>query len=924
MSMPGHDGPDGQQGQGQGQGAPPPGPPRNSVTLPTPLASLPPTAWRWIGGLLSTFVVLTLALGVVGLMTIALSGSESDVDDMDPTESAGAIRGLALLASFGWTGHAGFSYDDGDITGGASVTTPLTLYTVLALVALALAARWLTRRYRPTSRASLWLQIALVVPTTLVVLLVVGLIARFTEDDMTLSPLGFAPVLRFLVVITAAIVIGVALAVPRGRRIEALFGHRAVGAYRWVETALDAAFLHVAAWLAIGLVGGLFAAISLREDLPFGLSLGYLSTYGPMAAVLGHFGGISFAASGDQDAVDFLPTSGDFGDETLSLFSADTPWYLWLLPLLAVVVVVLIATRLTLLRAPGSALDARQLAITAGTFLVTWFVVVRLLGRLSAGGSAEFGDEGVSGDMGLGPAWWVFLLLGLCGLAVELVHGFIGARLVQMLPRGLVQRLVPRPHPQWAPYLGASLPDGPSGPTPPAGPGGPTVDPHSGPHPAAEDQPTSVNPITSLGFDESTTTTGAAATTATGAAATTTTGAAAAGYGAQQGAGPWAGGHQDGHAQQAPQQWGQPQPMSRRSKAVIGGCVGLLVLAGLGWVLVDQAGKRYFGPEGVALDYASALVDGRGDDAMEAGSVNIADDERALLGDAVYGDATGRPESAEVTEVVESDDGESAQIELEFEQEGERFTQTLTAERTGTTMLVFPEWELQPVATGTTSVTVQGSTLEVNGERIDLSSITSTDGSDETGVTALTDGGEETTGYEVSLPVFPGRYSFEVPGTTWTKGESQEQQIKAADDVEGSGTQSIELSSTPAQEFEDKVEAAVKKKIDDCSTDYNGNSPCPFDAPDLLGEDESIGKVEIEVNEYPELSKESLSAPIDGEEMELPLEGNPSITEKGKYLEDTFGYDKGDDSESEQSIDTYGWTAKVDGGTLTVSWEDPY
>lgn len=914
MSMPGHEGPDGHPPAG-------PPPPRNSVTLPTPLASLPPTAWRWIGGLLSSVVVLTLALGIVGMMTIALSGSDSDVDDMDPSESAGAIRALALLASFGWTGHVGFSYDDGDVTGGASVTTPLTLYTVLALVALALAARWLTCRYRPTSRGSLWLQIGIVVPSALVVLLVVGLIARFTEDEVTLSPLGFAPVLRFLVVVTAAIVIGVALAVPRGRRIEALFGPRAVGAYRWVETALDAAVLHVSAWLAIGLVGGLFAAIAMREDLPFGVSLGYLSTYGPMAAVLGHFGGISFAASGDQSAVDFLPSSGDFGDETLSLFSADTPWYLWLLPLLAVVVVVLIATRLTLLRAPGSPLDVRQLAITSGTFLLTWFVVVRLLGRLSAGGGAEFGEESVSGDLGLGPAWWVFLLLALCGLAIELVHGFVGARLVQMLPRGLVQRLVPRPHAQWAPYLGASLPGGPTGPTSPAGPAGtpPAEEP-----PAAEDQPTSVNPITSLGFDESTTATSAAATTATGAAATTATGAAAHGHEDQQGASPWAGAPHGGQAQHAPEQWGQPQPMSRRSKAVIGGCVGLLVLAGLGWVLVDQVGKRYFGPEGVALDYASALVDGRGDDAMEAGSVNIANDERALLGDAVYGEASGRPENAEITDVVESDDGESAEVELEFEQEGERFTQTLSAERTGTTMLVFPEWELQPVTTGITSVTVQGSTLEVNGEKVDLSSIASTGGSDDTGVTAQTDMEGETTGYQVSLPAFPGRYSFEVPGTTWTQGETGEQQIKAADDVHGSGTQSIELSSTPSQKFEDEVEAAVKKKVDDCSTDYNGNSPCPFDAPDLLGEDESIGKVEIEVNEYPELSTEGLSAPIEGEEMELPLEGSASITEKGKYLEDTFGYDKGDDSESEQSIDTYGWTAKVDGDSLTVSWEDPY
>src|SRR5699024_9609948 len=111
--------------------------------------------------------------------------------DVDPTGAGGAVRGFAWLTTYGWTGHVGLSYDDDWISGGAGATTPIPVYTVASLVALALTVRWLTRRLRPSSRAALWLQIGLVVGACFVVLLVGGLIARFSEDDVTLSPLGF-------------------------------------------------------------------------------------------------------------------------------------------------------------------------------------------------------------------------------------------------------------------------------------------------------------------------------------------------------------------------------------------------------------------------------------------------------------------------------------------------------------------------------------------------------------------------------------------------------------------------------------------------------------------------------------------------------------------------------------------------------------
>src|SRR5699024_10675429 len=103
-----------------GQGTPPPGGqhgqgpavPRNSMTLPTPLAGLPATAWRWVGGAIAGYVVVSMILGVLSLLTIAVSGSDSDLDDVDPTGAGGAVRGFAWLTTYGWTGHVGLSYDD--------------------------------------------------------------------------------------------------------------------------------------------------------------------------------------------------------------------------------------------------------------------------------------------------------------------------------------------------------------------------------------------------------------------------------------------------------------------------------------------------------------------------------------------------------------------------------------------------------------------------------------------------------------------------------------------------------------------------------------------------------------------------------------------------------------------------------------------
>ena len=873
--------------------------------MPTPLATLPPTVWKWIGGFIGAFVAVTIANAALTATVFAMTDAGDEVTPDSAESSSFQVAIFAIVHA--WTGHLGLGSSTDEFSGGAGLTFPLGVFAVLGLAAMTWAARWLTRSFRPVSRAALWGQIAAAVAGALIILLVLGLIGRPSDDDFYISALGFGGVLRLVFLLTLAATIGVALAVPRGHRVGALFGSQVSRVVRQVWSSIDAALVHVAAWSVIGLLLGLVVAVVWRDDVPFGVSVLYVLAAFPAAMSWGHFGGLGLSGSGSQDMVDFMPQSF-LDDTTITLFSEEAHAALWLLPLLTVVVVALIAVRLTLLREPGSSIDVRHLAVTPLALVILWFFVTRAVGRMGASLSIEDASDNFSGEYAVGPVWWTFVLLFLTGIVIELVHAFAGVTLVQLLPRSLVQRLVPRPHPAWGPYLGG-VPGSPpaGGPPPSQSPPPPTPAQSGGPQttpPEPEEQPTvRASAATSDGED------------------TTVTGASAAASGQST----WGAPAQSSWGEGSPQQWGQPQPVSRRSKIIAGSVVGALALGVLAWVVLGQIGKRYFGPEGVALDYASAVVEGRASDAIELGHVNVADRHRLLLSDDVYQSIEGRPEAAEVKDVEESDDGESATVTLEFEQGGERFTQTVEAERSGRQKLFFPQWELQPIELPSASLTVASDKVEVGEQTLDLAQYAEPD--DERLAPLGTDDESADKSYSVNLPALPGKYSFGLPSTKFMEADPVEVTI-APDEVgsdEGAdyGEDGPTLAAQPGKDFSKEVDAQIKKKIDSCISDYNEDT-CPWDTS--YDDPADYTNRSFSVDEYPSASVSDTDTVREGEEISLTMESSLQVTEEASCRSDElFGCrDRGDTVDTTKYLSTSGWYAVVKGDSITVDWSDEF
>lgn len=890
---PGNDGPrtGGSQQTGTGPQGPPNQVPRNSMTLPAPLAALPATVWRWIGGFVGAFVLVTVAITLLSFGALALSDVDGGTDGAP--EEVSVLKLALLLTVYSWTGHIGTGINgDEDYNADGAITGPVPGAALLGLVALGLATRWLTRRFRPASRTAAWAQIAAAVAACLLVITVLGLIGRPSDDDgFFMSALAFGPVLRLGVLLTAAAVVGVALAIPRGQRVGSLAGDRAQRLVGRLMPSLDAALLHLAAWSVIGLVGGIFAAIVIRDDVPVGVSLLYLPSAISVGMAWAHLGGIGLSLEGSQDIVDFLPDELAHSS-SWTVFSEQSPWVLWLLPLVALALIALIATRLTLLRAPGASVDLRHVAATAVSVAVLWFVVARMTASVSAAMDANALGEDFGANFTLGPTWWTYLLLLLVGVGIEVVHVFLGVRLVQSLPRGLVQRLVPKPHPGWGPYLGGAPVASPTQGEATTSAWGSTAQtaPPAQTAGAGEDPPTVVS--VSPNPDEPTASTPAA--TATGTA--------------------WAAGP-GGPA------WGEARPVSGRTKVVIGLVAGAFVVLALGWFLVGQVGKRYFGPEDVALDYASAVVEGRASDAVEAGHVNVADRHRLLLDDDVYSSVKDRPEAAEVTDVKESDDGESATVTVEFEQGGERFTQELEAERSGRKMLLFPKWELKPVKLPSASLTVMSDEVKVGEQTLKVADNARPE--DERLTPLGTDDGSTAPGYTMTLPALPGTYSFELPSTKFTESDPVEISIapdQTGDDEDAYADEGSTLSARPGGDFTDEVNAQVKKKIDDCAASYD-EATCPWDT--AYGNSAEYSGRSFSPEEYPAVSVTEGESLGEGSAVGLDLDDMVTIKEKATCRTDVdFTCDKGESQDTTQYVEPNGWYATLKGDSLTVEWTD--
>lgn len=743
---------------------------------------------------------------------------------------------------------------------------------------------WLTKRSEARApshrRAATWLRIGI---TTLSFTLVLFLLQLIFAARMSISEFGGTAALEFSAVTARSFFLPLLIILVTtvwGRVAGHFKGTEAIGApfLRWTVPAGHVALVHAALVIVVFSVIAL-VALPLAGDVPWKVIPLLFVNAGVILTSIVHLGGISASAMGA------LASYTDSASADLTLFSTETPGYLWL-GLLVVVVAVLLSTLVsTVTRRPHWTVlgeDRQQWASmwrTPLAFLILWGVISMLVipVRLSVKGSGELLDEftgtGALG-VGIGALPWSFLLFAVWGGVVEVLSRTLGPRLVMSLP-GLAKLLAGRAiHPYWGQALGMAEPRGAlihpdvaaematqahggttaQGLTPPGAPavaGGPPPPPAYGsgplppaygsvpPPPPGNAPPGSVPPAGAYGSAPP-------PPTAPGSvppAGTYGSAPAPAVFGsappppAHPHAGP------GGAAWQSPQgaataAYGSPaafgaqtatappvQPFDKKKATIVGVVAGALavVLVG-GLIVVSQLNGRMFGPEAVAHKYFSALSDGDAEAALRLADVDVPAESRTLLTNEVLGAAAALPQDV-VVEDSQVHDG-TATVDVSFDVGGSKNSVTLSMRKAGKKALFFDDWALQSPDLAHLVVGAPGlDTVKVNGSDIP------------TGPAG------------VDLPAFPALY---------TVGLAEESEFVEAAEVTsrvfftGAETdESMVLDAQPTDAFRSEVESQVKTLIDTCATKTDVEPDgCPFASSSTSYRDD-VRDIVWSIEEYP-------------------------------------------------------------------------
>ena len=119
---------------------------------------------------------------------------------------------------------------------------------------------------------------------------------------------------------------------------------------------------------------------------------------------------------------------------------------------------------------------------------------------------------------------------------------------------------------------------------------------------------------------------------------------------------------------------------------------GILVVGVLAVLVVQALSRSSFGPQPLVQQYLVDLQEGDASGATALSDPGLPNAQRAGLSDAVLQGAEARIDAIRVGEPTYSDD--SAMVPVEYAIDGQRLTANLTAERSGTTFLLFPTWRL--------------------------------------------------------------------------------------------------------------------------------------------------------------------------------------------------------------------------------------
>ncbi|BBE24441.1 hypothetical protein MN0502_33240 [Arthrobacter sp. MN05-02] len=278
----------------------------------------------------------------------------------------------------------------------------------------------------------------------------------------------------------------------------------------------------------------------------------------------------------------------------------------------------------------------------------------------------------------------------------------------------------------------------------------------------------------------------------------------------------------------------RPSPKNRPAPktVVAGAAVATALIAGA--VTIHLVNQSVFGPDKPVEAYLDTLVAGDAEASRRLLGTGVGQD--ALLSDAVYEAAAGRPDAYEVLDVAITDG--RATVTTEVTQEGSTSTIAFTLTRTGSTGVLFDQWRLDgpaPVTEVAMVVPEDLQSITVNGAQVALPA---GDADRYAGLRS------------VSLPALPGQYVVSPPSPTTYLSYGAEQTVTVtADPASAPGGVLFEAEATPAVHAE--AAAAVTAALDRCiASTEDSPSNCP-NASFLFGDPQDVRDPRWTLDEEP-------------------------------------------------------------------------
>lgn len=271
---------------------------------------------------------------------------------------------------------------------------------------------------------------------------------------------------------------------------------------------------------------------------------------------------------------------------------------------------------------------------------------------------------------------------------------------------------------------------------------------------------------------------------------------------------------------------GQPLDPKTKKAIVIGGIVvGALIVLGIVYGVLNST---VFSAKSVAQSYMTAIADGDYSKANGIADPQVDKNQLKLLSDNVAKTDNATISNPHVADVRTS--GGVATVNVTYTLNGKTVNDSITINKDGSKLLIFPNWKISSPLLKTISVSVPSTvdSLNVNGVKVGSKSAEKLDGDTWT------------------LRVYPGTYKITAGASDYITSDT----VSVRTD---GGSESNELNIKATSKLKEALTSAVNAKLDDCakSTDYAPEN-CPFGFN--VYDDDDYRNFAWSISSYPKIS----------------------------------------------------------------------